>query len=281
MNGNLTSQLQTLGHPQRIALFQLLMRRYPDALPAGEICSVLGLKASTGSDYLSALKSVGLIMSQRRATHLHYSVNMTGVQAMTNALLGDCCKGRPDVCALSTPDERETKKDHTMNVLFICSANSARSIMAEAILNDLGAGMFMAYSAGSQAGPDINPHVKALLVAKGHDTAKLASKPLSTFQTVDTPQFDFVFTVCDNAANEACPAWPGQPISAHWGMADPAKATGTEAEINLAFQQAYGVLKNRLTAFIALPLSELSAISLQSEVDAIALSTTSTTEVTT
>ncbi|MFY9319388.1 ArsR family transcriptional regulator [Lentibacter algarum] len=271
MENSLTSQLQTLGHPQRITLFKLLMRRYPDALPAGEICSVLGLKASTGSDYLSTLKSVGLIKSERRATHLHYSVNMIGVQAMTDALLGDCCKGRPDVCTFSASDENAPKKDRMMKVLFICSANSARSIMAEAILNTLGAEKFTAYSAGSQAGPDINPRVKALLEAKGHDTSQLFSKSLSTFQSDDAPRFDFVFTVCDDAANEACPAWPNQPISAHWGMADPAKATGTEAEINLAFQHAYGVLKNRLTAFVALPASELSAISLQREVDAIAV----------
>ena len=270
MINTLISQFQTLGHTQRIAVFQLLMRRYPDALPAGEICSVLGLKASTGSDYLSALKSVGLITSNRRATHLHYSVNMTGVEAMVGTLIGDCCKGRPDVCAFSKPTALDRTMDHTLKVLFVCSANSARSIMAEAILNDIGANVFTAYSAGSQAGPAINPRVKALLEAKGHDTSKLYSKPLGTFQTAGAPHFDFVFTVCDEAANEACPAWPGQPISAHWGMADPAKATGTDAEVNLAFRQAYGVLKNRLTGFVALPVSELSAISLQREIDQIA-----------
>ena len=278
MMNALVSQLQTLGHPQRMAVFQLLMRRYPDALPAGEICSVLGLKASTGSDYLSALKSVGLITSQRRATHLHYSVKMTGVEAMAAALLGDCCKGRPDVCSFSTPSALAKPMDPTLNVLFVCSANSARSIMAEAILNDIGEDVFTAYSAGSKAGSDINPRVKALLEAKGHDTSKLYSKPLSTFQTTDAPQFDFVFTVCDAAANEACPTWPGQPISAHWGMADPVKATGTQAEINLAFQQAYGVLKNRLTGFVALPVTTLSAISLQREIDQIARDTPSATK---
>ena len=196
---------------------------------------------------------------------------MTGVQAMADALLGDCCKGRPDVCSFFGPVEHAAKKEHVMKVLFICSANSARSIMAEAILNKLGAEKFTAYSAGSQAGPDINPRVKALLEAKGHDTSQLFSKPLSTYQSDDAPQFDFVFTVCDDAANEACPAFPNQPITAHWGMVDPAKETGTEAEVNLAFQHAYGVLKNRLTAFVALPASELSAISLQREVDAIAV----------
>lgn len=270
MDMALTSQLQTLGHPQRIALFRLLMRRYPDALCAGEICSLLGLKASTGSDYLSGLKSVGLITSTRQATQVRYRINMAGVQGMAEALLGDCCKGRPDVCTFLPPAAPDQTTGKLMNVLFICSANSARSIMAEAILTTLGAGRFRGYSAGALAQAEINPRVKTLLEAKGHDTSGLYSKPLSHFQAEDAPDFDFVFTVCDAAANEACPAWPGQPISAHWGMADPSKASGTEAELNLAYQQAYGILKNRLSAFVALPMSQLSAISLQREVDAIA-----------
>jgi protein-tyrosine-phosphatase len=149
------------------------------------------------------------------------------------------------------------------NVLFLCTGNSARSIMAEAILNRLGAGRFHACSAGSQPKGQVNPHTIALLTGLGYDTAPLRSKSWSEFASPDAPALDFVFTVCDNAAGEACPVWPGQPMTAHWGVPDPAEASGNAAEIALAFQDAYRMLHQRIAVFAALPIKSLDILSLQ------------------
>jgi arsenate reductase len=148
------------------------------------------------------------------------------------------------------------------NVLFLCTGNSARSIMAEAILNKLGAGQFRAYSAGSQPKGKIHPETLRLLHSLGHETAGLHSKSWDEFTAADAPQFDFVFTVCDNAAAEACPLWPGQPMTAHWGVPDPALATGTPAEVALAFKDAYRMLHQRIGVFTALPLGSLDQLTL-------------------
>jgi arsenate reductase (thioredoxin) len=153
--------------------------------------------------------------------------------------------------------------DRPYNVLFLCTGNSARSIIGEAILNKLGAGNFRAYSAGSQPKGQINPYTIQLLQSLGYDTSGYRSKSWDEFAKADVPKFDFVFTVCDNSAAETCPVWPGQPTTAHWGIADPAEATGTPAEIALAFKEAYRMLFQRIGIFTALPLRSLDKLSLQ------------------
>jgi protein-tyrosine-phosphatase len=154
------------------------------------------------------------------------------------------------------------------NVLFLCTGNSARSIMAEAILNRLAADKFRAYSAGSQPKGQPHPEAIRLLQSLDYDTSKFRSKSWnefakSEFARPDAPALDFVFTVCDNAAGEACPFWPGQPMTAHWGIPDPAEATGTPAEIALAFKDAYRMLHQRIAIFAALPIRSLDQLSLQ------------------
>jgi arsenate reductase len=153
--------------------------------------------------------------------------------------------------------------DKIYNVLFLCTGNSARSIIAEAILNKLGAGNFRAYSAGSQPKSQVNPNTIRLMQNLGFDTSGYRSKSWDEFAKAGEPKFDFVFTVCDNAAAETCPVWPGQPMTAHWGIADPAEATGTPAEIALAFKDAYRLLNQRIGIFTALPLGSLDKLSLQ------------------
>jgi arsenate reductase len=150
------------------------------------------------------------------------------------------------------------------NVLFLCTGNSARSIMAEAILNKLGHGKFRAYSAGSQPKGAINPHALRLLDSLGYDTKGFRSKSWSEFAKPGAPALDFVFTVCDNAAGETCPVWPGRPMTAHWGIPDPAEAKGSEAEVSLAFKDAYRMLHQRIGIFAALPIKTLD-LSLQSK----------------
>jgi arsenate reductase len=155
--------------------------------------------------------------------------------------------------------------EHPYNVLFLCTGNSARSIIGEAILNGLGAGHFRAYSAGSHPKGEINPNTIHLLQSLGYDTSGYRSKSWDEFARAGGPKFDFVFTVCDSAAAEACPVWPGQPMTAHWGIPDPAEATGTQAEIALAFKDAYRLLNQRIGIFTALPLRSLDRLSLLSK----------------
>jgi arsenate reductase (thioredoxin) len=149
------------------------------------------------------------------------------------------------------------------NVLFLCTGNSARSIMAEAILNKVGAGKFRAYSAGSQPRGQLHPETIRLLQGLGHDTSDFRSKSWSEFAKSGAPSLDFVFTVCDNAAGETCPIWPGQPMTAHWGVPDPAQAKGREAEVALAFKDAYRMLNRRIGIFSALPIRSLDQLTLQ------------------
>jgi arsenate reductase (thioredoxin) len=156
-----------------------------------------------------------------------------------------------------------------LNVLFLCTGNSARSILAEAILNRLGAGKFRGYSAGSQPAGEVNPLALHLLRKASYDVSKLRSKSWDEFAALGAPKFDFVFTVCDDAANEICPIWPGQPMSAHWGLPDPVKAQGTEAERNLAFADTMRMLTQRIDIFVNLPLDRLSKLSLQEQLDEI------------
>jgi arsenate reductase (thioredoxin) len=151
--------------------------------------------------------------------------------------------------------------DHPYNVLFLCTGNSARSIIAEAILNKAGEGKFRAYSAGSQPRGQVHAETLRLLRSLGYDITGFRSK--SWVEFLKEPQFDFVFTVCDNAAEEACPIWPGRPLTAHWGIPDPAAATGNPAEIALAFKAAYRLLNQRIGVFVALPLHALDQLTIK------------------
>ena len=153
--------------------------------------------------------------------------------------------------------------DRVYSVLFLCTGNSARSIIAEAILSKVGAGRFRALSAGSQPKGKVNPETLRLLQGLGYDTSGFRSKSWDEFAKSGGPAFDFVFTVCDHAAAEACPVWPGQPMTAHWGIPDPAQVRGTPAEIALAFKDAYRMLNRRIELFAALPIQSLDRLSLQ------------------
>jgi protein-tyrosine-phosphatase len=155
------------------------------------------------------------------------------------------------------------------NVLFLCTGNSARSILAEAILNSIGAGKFRAYSARSQPKGEVNTHAVALLRRLGYETAGLRSKSWQEFAKPNAPQIDFIFTVCDNAAAEVCPVWPGNPATAHWGIADPAQVTGPPAAIADAFNEAYRLLLRRIEAFAALPLDNLCDAALRTRLQEI------------
>ena len=273
MEIEITDRFAALGHPARLDVLRLLMRRHPDLLPAGEIAGVLGVKANTLSAHLAELMRVGLILRERAGTSLRYGADLEGLREMTGALWTECCRGRPDLCpplavSATTGDRPMTAPRY--RVLFICTGNSARSIFAESILRKVAGDRFEVFSAGTRPQSELNPLAVRMLQDKGYDTSALRAKNVAEFQGAGAPEFDFVFTVCDRAANEECPTWPGQPLTAHWGTPDPVKAEGTEAERMLAFQQAYGMLRRRITAFAALPLEALDRIAQQTALDDIA-----------
>jgi arsenate reductase len=153
--------------------------------------------------------------------------------------------------------------DEVFNVLFLCTGNSARSILAEAILNRVGARRFKAFSAGSHPKGEVHPNALQLLKSLNYDTSFARSKSWEEFAAPGAPEMHFVFTVCDDAANEACPVWPGQPMTAHWGVPDPAAVEGTEAEKHLAFADAYRMLNNRISIFVNLPMRTIDKLALQ------------------
>lgn len=159
--------------------------------------------------------------------------------------------------------------DKTYNVLFLCTGNTARSILAEGILRKDGAGRFNAYSAGSQPKGVVNPFALKTLAAFGYASDGFRSKTWSEFAGADAPRMDFVFTVCDSAAGEACPYWPGQPMTAHWGIADPAAVEGTDIEKQRAFNEAFRYLRHRIQAFTSLPLKSISQMALTAKLQEI------------
>jgi arsenate reductase (thioredoxin) len=156
---------------------------------------------------------------------------------------------------------------HRYNVLFLCTGNSARSIMAEALMNKKGFPNFIAYSAGSHPSGAVRPEAIHQLEKAGLSTENLRSKSWDEFSGPDAPPLHFVFTVCDNAAREVCPFWPGQPMTAHWGVPDPAAVKGTPEEIDRAFSDAFSVLDRRISLFLCLPLTTLDSFALQREID--------------
>ena len=165
--------------------------------------------------------------------------------------------------------ESKPSSGRVYRVLFLCTANSARSIIAESLLNYSSGGRFIGYSAGSDPRGEVHPHALKLLLGQGHDIENLRSKSWDEFEEADAPSMDFVFTVCDNAANEPCPVWPGRPVTAHWGLADPAAVWGTETEQLKAFQRTYELLKERIAAFLTLPFDSLDSVELRARLEKI------------
>ena len=244
------------------------MRFAPHGQRPTEIASALGLKQNTLSHYLSDLAACGLIRAERRGRALYYAVDLDATEALIGYLALNVGRARPDLLAPLLAKKDRPMAD-TFNVLFICSGNSARSIFAEALLRDLGKGKFNVYSAGYRPNTALNPFALEILKRNGHDVEDMRSKHVSEFHAEGAPVMDFVFTVCDTAAGEECPAWPGQPITGHWGLPDPVQATGSDAEKALVFAQTYAALRRRINAFVELPIESLSRIALQARVDEI------------
>jgi arsenate reductase len=273
-----------LAQEHRLQVFRLLMRQAPYGLPAGQLSDCLGVPASTLSTHLAQLERAGLLRSWREQRRIFYAADTQGVSNLMSFLTEECCNGRPDLCGyasqatplpgeLAQQERAPMPEDRYFHVLFLCTGNSARSIMAECLLNDLGRGRFRAYSAGSQPKGEVHPYALELLQNHPDATEHLRSKSWEEFTGPDAPPLDFVFTLCDEAAKESCPIWPGQPMTAHWGIPDPAAAEGTEAVKRAAFVDAMRMLTQRIDILINLPVATLDRLSLQQRVDAIGKTT--------
>lgn len=266
--------LAALGHPGRLAVFRLLARRAPHGVRPGEIAAALGFKPSTLSVHVSGLTDAGLLVTWREGRSVFYGIDLTRVGALVDFLVNDCCRGRPELCtplaahALARADGLTGNAREPRAVLFVCTANSARSVFAEAILNAAGS-RFRAYSAGTRPAERINPRAKNVLRALGHDVEHLEPRPLTEFRRVDAPRIDLIITVCDQAANEECPPLPDLPLTAHWSLPDPVAVRGTDAEQDVAFQTAYRSLQRRIEQLVALPKGPLDPLLLQRRLDEI------------
>ena len=265
--------LAALGHPGRLAVFRLLARRAPGGVRPSEIAAALDMKPNTLSVHVSALTRAGLLMTWREGRSVYYAIALTDVADLVDFLVNDCCRGRPELCvplaSHALQHVEDAKADRPRNVLFLCTGNSARSVFAEAVLSAEGGGRFCAYSAGTHPYAAINPSAAAVLERAGHDPSHLKPKGLARFTTARAQRMDFVFTVCDRAANDDGPALPGRPMSAHWGVPDPVSyEAGAEQDL-APFEAAFDTLRHRVRRFLSLPFDALDALTLQQRLDEI------------
>ncbi|GIX08490.1 metalloregulator ArsR/SmtB family transcription factor [Elioraea sp.] len=270
---DLAGRFAALAHPTRVALIRLLVGAGPGGLPAGEIAAAVGVAPSSLSFHLRELEGAGLIRAARAGRIIRYAAERDAVRGLAAFLTETCCDGRPELCGegFATPSGTTPMATRPYTVLFLCTGNSHRSIMAEAILNREGAGRFRAFSAGSHPEGAVAPETLDLLRRLDYPVAGLRSKSWDEFALArpGAPALDFVFTVCDAAAGEICPTWPGQPLTAHWGVPDPARAAGGAAERGIALSDTYRMLANRIGIFVNLPLRSLDRLALQQRLDEI------------
>jgi protein-tyrosine-phosphatase/DNA-binding transcriptional ArsR family regulator len=258
----------------RLNLLRLLMAEGPTGVAAGDLADRLGMPASTTSFHLAALERVGLTQSTRQGRRIIHAVRISGLRRLLGFLSETCCGGRPELCGdvgrllPPWPDEDQGMTP-AFNVLFLCTHNSARSIMAEAILDKYGSGRFHAYSAGSEPIPKPNAEVLAKLRTLGHDTDRLRSKSWNEFTGPNAPHMDFVITLCDTPRGQECPDFGNMAVTAAWPLPDPAKFTGSPVERASLLNELYASLRRRIEIFAALPFASLDRMALKARLDEI------------
>jgi arsenate reductase len=276
--------LGSLAQITRLAAFRHLVAVLPGSLPAGEIARLCDVPHNTMSTHLSILSRAGLIKVERDGRAMNYRANIASLRELIGFLMRDCCAGRPEFCddlsrflSDTTPDDGpERVMTPAFNVLFLCTHNSARSIMAEAVLEKIGKQKFRAYSAGSEPGKRPLPDVVGRLKVLGHDVSKLRCKSWQEFTGPDAPRMDFVIGLCDTLHGQFCPDG-GEPfITAAWPLPDPAKFTGSESERTTLLNELYGMIRRRIEIFTSLPFARLDKLALRARLDQIGDSTPST-----
>jgi arsenate reductase len=266
--------LAALAQGSRLAALRLLIERGPSGLPAGDIADRLGLPASTTSFHLSALERAGLVLSTRQGRQIIYAVRFAALRGLLAFLTESCCAGRPELCGdlarlLPSIPEESTAMTPAFNVLFLCTRNSARSVMAEAVLTRVGGDRFRAYSAGSAPAAAPMPEVLAKLRALGHDVSGLHCKSWDTFTGPDAPRVDFVIALCDTLDNQTCPDFGDKAVTGAWPMPDPAKFSGNAAERSTMLNELYASLRRRIEIFVSLPFATLDRMALRARLDEI------------
>lgn len=278
-----------LSDPTRLRCLALLHKQ-------GEVCvceltRTLGQSQPKISRHLGLLRDLGLVEARRAGVWMHYRIAPTlpawvlSILETALPVFGVSPQGQADLCAWAnklgscvpevsiTSNQKTNERGYVMepvyNVLFLCTGNSARSIMAEVLLNHWGEGRFHAYSAGSHPRDEVHPRTLDLLKRLGFSVDGLRSKSWDEFAQPGAPVMDFVFTVCDRAKNETCPIWPGQPMTAHWGVNDPVEVEGSDVEQMQAFREAFRVLENRIKIFSSLPLGQLDKLRIKTEIERI------------
>jgi len=261
-----------LSQETRLDLMRLLIAEGATGLPAGEIATRLAVPNSTLSFHLAALERAGLTLSTRQGRQIVHAARLIGLRQLLGFLTETCCAGHPELCgdiARLFPPLPDEDKGMTpaFNVLFLCTHNSARSIMAEAILRKLGGGRFQAYSAGSDPIAAPHPEVVERLRAFGHDVTGLRSKSWNEFTGPSAPRMDFVITLCDTLDGQICPDFGQMPVTGAWPLPDPAKFSGNAAERATLLNELYASLRRRIEIFTALPFAALDRIAIKARLD--------------
>lgn len=271
----LAAVLAGVGQETRLRVLNLVASCGQTGITAGAAAEALGVPASTLSFHFSALEQAGLLVSAREGRHVRYRADPHGARTLIINLAATLYAGQVDVqhavrTALPIPNEASMAMEPAFNVLFICTRNSARSIMAEAILESIGNGRFRAYSAGSAPADAPMPDVVDRLRQLGHDVAGLRSKSWNDFLGPDAPRMDFVLTLCDPDDGETCPDLGSRPITAIWPFPDPAKFHGSAVERTALLNELYGMIRRRLEAFTNLPFTTLDRMAIKARLDELA-----------
>lgn len=266
----------SLAQPTRLAAVRLLLSAYPASLSAGEIARRCDVPHNTMSTHLGILQRAGLIGVEKTGRSMNYRADPAGFRSLIAFLARDCCSGRPDICAdifdvtkPAPPLPMETFMTPAFNVLFLCTQNSARSIIAEALLEKVGQGRFRGYSAGSAPAQQPLPQVIERLQALGHDVTRLHSKSWDEFKRPDAPRMDFIIALCDTPSGQICPDFGGQYVTAAWPLPDPAQFSGSEVERTTLLNELYAMIRRRLEIFTSLPFESLDRMAVKARLDEI------------
>ena len=268
--------LGSLAQPTRLAAFRKLLAAHPATVPAGELARHCDVPHNTMSTHLGVLSRAGLVEVERDGRSMNYRADVTAFRGLLKFLTGDCCNGRPDLCgdvARLIPDSDDDNEIRVMtpafNVLFLCTHNSARSIMAEALLEKVGKGKFRAYSAGSAPATAPAPDVIKRLQLLGHDVNELRCKSWHEFTGPNAPRMDFVIALCDTPQGQVCPDLGEKFVTGAWPLPDPADFSGSPTERATLLNELYAMIRRRIEIFTRLPFASLDKMALKARLDEI------------
>lgn len=267
----------SLAQPTRLAAVRHLLAIHPRSLPAGEIARLCEVPHNTMSTHLGVLNRAGLISVEKDGRSMNYRADVAGFQALLKFLSQDCCNGRPELCGgafdmpfdVSSAEPKEDFMTPAFNVLFLCTHNSARSIMAQALLETVGRGRFRAYSAGSAPAREPVPEVIERLKALGHDVSHLHCKSWDQFKGPEAPRMDFIIALCDAPNGQFCPDLGNQFVTGAWPLPDPAQFTGSTTERTTLLNELYAMIRRRIEIFTSLPFDSLDRMAIKARLDEI------------